>query len=202
MMGCLDELLKEKEKPNPESLEACYKLLTNIGDVLDTQYPKIKEEFNRDFQIVEQQTKNMNVPLRIRFLLQDVLDLRRNGWQKRSPSAPSPSLVQEPKSPQGLLFLFFEKLKRNLFFKLVFLFFLNFFFFIFLVGIGRGAAKGGKGKEEDTRKPQYKPVQSSQPNQKQPQRILQKGDSFSDKEERSSTPNPEKSTTANVITPK
>ncbi|KAM9733254.1 eukaryotic translation initiation factor 4 gamma 1 isoform 3-T3 [Menidia menidia] len=78
MHDCIVKLLKNHDD---ESLECLCRLLSTIGKDLD--FEKAKPRMDQYFNQVEKITKERKTTSRIRFMLQDVLDLRRNNWVPR-----------------------------------------------------------------------------------------------------------------------
>ncbi|MBN3303314.1 IF4G1 factor, partial [Amia calva] len=77
MHNCIVKLLKNHN----ESLECLCRLLSTIGKDLDVEIAKPR--MDQYFSQMEQIIKERKTSSRIRFLLQDVLDLRRNNWVPR-----------------------------------------------------------------------------------------------------------------------
>jgi len=83
MMRIIGTLL---EKGDEESLECLCKLLTTIGKILETQcnsQAKALAELDRHFKRMDSYVKEKKTNSRVRFLMMDVIDLRRNGWTPR-----------------------------------------------------------------------------------------------------------------------
>ncbi|XP_076973861.1 eukaryotic translation initiation factor 4 gamma 1 isoform X3 [Tamandua tetradactyla] len=78
MHDCVVKLLKNHDE---ESLECLCRLLTTIGKDLD--FEKAKPRMDQYFNQMEKIIKEKKTSSRIRFMLQDVLDLRRNNWVPR-----------------------------------------------------------------------------------------------------------------------
>ncbi|XP_004675099.1 PREDICTED: eukaryotic translation initiation factor 4 gamma 1 isoform X2 [Condylura cristata] len=78
MHDCVVKLLKNHDE---ESLECLCRLLTTIGKDLD--FEKAKPRMDQYFQQMEKIIKEKKTSSRIRFMLQDVLDLRRSNWVPR-----------------------------------------------------------------------------------------------------------------------
>lgn len=78
MLRCLNKLLDNKDE---ESLECLCKLLTTIGKELETKNNDLTLIFNAMRDIADKRA--CKVSSRIRFMLQDVIDLRRADWQPR-----------------------------------------------------------------------------------------------------------------------
>eukprot|EP01006_Ploeotia_vitrea_P041014 TRINITY_DN66477_c8_g4_i1.p1 TRINITY_DN66477_c8_g4~~TRINITY_DN66477_c8_g4_i1.p1 ORF type:complete len:792 (-),score=481.46 TRINITY_DN66477_c8_g4_i1:158-2509(-) len=84
---CLVMLLGDpKAEPVPEDLEALCKLLTTIGSKMEEESKEnatARANLNNSFMRVVQLSQNKKLPSRIRFMLQDLVDLRRRKWRKR-----------------------------------------------------------------------------------------------------------------------
>ncbi|KAG5837009.1 hypothetical protein ANANG_G00234690 [Anguilla anguilla] len=78
MHDCIVKLLKNHDE---ESLECLCRLLSTIGKDLD--FEKAKPRMDQYFHQMEKIIKERKTSSRIRFMLQDVLDLRRNTWVPR-----------------------------------------------------------------------------------------------------------------------
>ncbi|XP_037533293.1 eukaryotic translation initiation factor 4 gamma 1 [Nematolebias whitei] len=78
MHDCIVKLLKNHDE---ESLECLCRLLSTIGKDLD--FAKAKPRMDQYFNQMEKIIKERKTTSRIRFMLQDVLDLRRNNWVPR-----------------------------------------------------------------------------------------------------------------------
>ncbi|XP_060902127.1 eukaryotic translation initiation factor 4 gamma 1-like isoform X3 [Labrus mixtus] len=78
MHDCIVKLLKNHDE---ESLECLCRLFSTIGKDLD--FEKAKPRMDQYFNQMEKITKEKKNSSRIRFMLQDVLDLRRNNWVPR-----------------------------------------------------------------------------------------------------------------------
>ncbi|KAF7658491.1 hypothetical protein LDENG_00012280 [Lucifuga dentata] len=78
MHDCVVKLLKNHDE---ESLECLCRLLTTIGKDLD--FEKAKPRMDQYFNQMEKIVKERKTSSRIRFMLQDVLDLRLHNWVSR-----------------------------------------------------------------------------------------------------------------------
>ncbi|KAK7155995.1 hypothetical protein R3I94_006155 [Phoxinus phoxinus] len=78
MHDCIVKLLKNHDE---ESLECLCRLLSTIGKDLD--FEKAKPRMDQYFHQKEKIIKERKTSSRIRFMLQDVIDLRRNNWVPR-----------------------------------------------------------------------------------------------------------------------
>ncbi|KAM9318383.1 eukaryotic translation initiation factor 4 gamma 1-like isoform 3-T4 [Pholidichthys leucotaenia] len=78
MHDCIVKLLKNHDE---ESLECLCRLLSTIGKDLD--FEKAKPRMDQYFNQMEKIIKERKTTARIRFMLQDVLDLRQSNWVPR-----------------------------------------------------------------------------------------------------------------------
>ncbi|XP_013390980.1 eukaryotic translation initiation factor 4 gamma 1 isoform X3 [Lingula anatina] len=78
MHNCLFKLLKAGDE---ESIECLCRLMSTVGKLIDhpKAKPKVDQYFNRMNQIVQQRKTSS----RVRFMLQDVIDLRQSNWVPR-----------------------------------------------------------------------------------------------------------------------
>ncbi|KEH17864.1 uncharacterized protein [Medicago truncatula] len=72
---------EDVEYPDDEDVEALCKLMSIIGEMID--HPKTKEHMGVYFEKLKILSNNMNLSSMVRFMLKDVIDLRRNRWQVR-----------------------------------------------------------------------------------------------------------------------
>jgi len=79
---CCEELVK---KTTPEDLECLCQIMSTCGPILDNN--KGKFLMNQYFSRMKELSNYEKYPPRIRFMLQDVLDLRDNNWSPRQVSA-------------------------------------------------------------------------------------------------------------------
>ncbi|KAG7028728.1 hypothetical protein SDJN02_09909, partial [Cucurbita argyrosperma subsp. argyrosperma] len=81
MHVCIRQLLGQYQNPDEEDIEALCKLMSTIGDMID--HPKAKEHMDAYFEMITKLSNNMKLSSRVRFLLKDTIDLRKNKWQLR-----------------------------------------------------------------------------------------------------------------------
>uniref|UniRef100_A0ACD6ANN9 Uncharacterized protein n=1 Tax=Avena sativa TaxID=4498 RepID=A0ACD6ANN9_AVESA len=81
MHECIKKLLGNYEKPDEENIEALCKLMSTIGEMID--HPKAKEHIDAYFDRMRGLSTNQLISSRVRFLLRDSIDLRKNRWQQR-----------------------------------------------------------------------------------------------------------------------
>ncbi|CAA2956159.1 eukaryotic translation initiation factor 4G [Olea europaea subsp. europaea] len=81
MHECIKKLLGQYQNPDEEDVEALCKLMSTIGEMID--HPKAKEHMDAYFDIMARLSNNMKLSSRVRFMLKDSIDLRKNNWQQR-----------------------------------------------------------------------------------------------------------------------
>ncbi|KAH6913517.1 armadillo-type protein [Coprinopsis sp. MPI-PUGE-AT-0042] len=93
MHECVKKLLGNVENPEEEEIESLCKLLTTIGHLLDT--PKAQGHMDIYFSRIEELTKSNKVSKRLRFMLQDVIELRARKWVPRNPAVEVPTSMTQ-----------------------------------------------------------------------------------------------------------
>ncbi|CAL0305964.1 unnamed protein product [Lupinus luteus] len=81
MHECIKKLLGQYQDPDEEDIEALCKLMSTIGEMID--HPKAKIHIDAYFERIKMLSNNMNLSSRVRFMLKDSIDLRKNKWQER-----------------------------------------------------------------------------------------------------------------------
>ncbi|XP_010269861.1 PREDICTED: eukaryotic translation initiation factor 4G-like isoform X3 [Nelumbo nucifera] len=81
MHECIQKLLGQHQNPDEEDVEALCKLMSTIGEMID--HAKAKEHMDAYFDMMTQLSTNMKLSSRVRFMLKDAIDLRKNKWQQR-----------------------------------------------------------------------------------------------------------------------
>ncbi|KAL6981366.1 Eukaryotic translation initiation factor 4 gamma 1 [Sarracenia purpurea var. burkii] len=81
MHECIQKLLGQYQNPDEEDIEALCKLMSTIGEMID--HPKAKEYMDAYFDMIAKLSNNMKLSSRVRFMLKDAIDLRKNKWQQR-----------------------------------------------------------------------------------------------------------------------
>ena len=81
MHSCVTQLLSNVSDPEEEDVESLCKLMATIGSKLDIE--KAKAFMDSYFERIKELSTNKKLSSRIRFMLLDLIDLRRNGWKAR-----------------------------------------------------------------------------------------------------------------------
>ena len=76
---CIKRLLRQTpEQPDEEQLESLCKLFINIGNMIDTE--KSKVIMDKYFEQLGNIKDGGNICARIRFMVEDVMEMRHNNW--------------------------------------------------------------------------------------------------------------------------
>ncbi|XP_062189225.1 eukaryotic translation initiation factor 4G-like isoform X2 [Phragmites australis] len=81
MHECIKKLLGNYQDPDEENIEALCKLMSTIGEMID--HSKAKEHMDAYFDIMQKMSTSKKLSSRVRFMLRDSIDLRKNKWQQR-----------------------------------------------------------------------------------------------------------------------
>ncbi|XP_074555571.1 eukaryotic translation initiation factor 4G-like isoform X2 [Curcuma longa] len=81
MHECIKKLLGQYQNPDEEDIEALCKLMSTIGEMID--HSKAKEHMDAYFDMMATLSTNQQLSSRVRFMLRDAIDLRKNKWQQR-----------------------------------------------------------------------------------------------------------------------
>ncbi|EJD08038.1 uncharacterized protein FOMMEDRAFT_101459 [Fomitiporia mediterranea MF3/22] len=92
MHECIKKLLSNVDNPEEEEIESLCKLLTTVGQALDTS--KARGHMDVYFSRMKELSKSSNVSSRMQFMLQDVIELRERKWIPRSLTNAPTTLAQ------------------------------------------------------------------------------------------------------------
>ncbi|KAI9201935.1 armadillo-type protein [Polychytrium aggregatum] len=92
MHSCVNQLLRDVRDPEEEETESLCKLMATIGSRLD--HEKAQQHIDLYFSRIAELSKNQKLPSRIRFMLQDLIELRQNKWKARQ-EASGPKKISE-----------------------------------------------------------------------------------------------------------
>ncbi|KIO22665.1 hypothetical protein M407DRAFT_27848, partial [Tulasnella calospora MUT 4182] len=92
MHECIKKLLSKIDNPEEEEIESLCKLLTTVGQALDT--PKAKGHMDIYFGRMQMLADNPHVASRIRYMLLDVIELRHRSWRPRNATAGPSTIAQ------------------------------------------------------------------------------------------------------------
>ncbi|KFK35226.1 hypothetical protein AALP_AA5G256700 [Arabis alpina] len=81
MHACILKLLGYDHDPHEENIEALCKLMSTIGVMID--HPKAKIRMDEYFGKMKMLSNKQELPSRVRFMLINAIDLRKNKWQER-----------------------------------------------------------------------------------------------------------------------
>ncbi|KAH9944591.1 armadillo-type protein [Amylocystis lapponica] len=91
MHECVKKLLRNDENPEEEEIESLCKLLTTVGQILDTK--KAHAHMDVYFSRMKRLCKSPNVNSRMQFMLQDIIELRERKWIPRNAVAAPTTLA-------------------------------------------------------------------------------------------------------------
>ncbi|XP_028552339.1 eukaryotic translation initiation factor 4G isoform X2 [Dendrobium catenatum] len=81
MHECIQKLLGYYQNPDEEDIESLCKLMSTIGGMID--HSKARERMDAYFDRIAMLSTNEQLSARLRFMLKDTIDLRKNKWQQR-----------------------------------------------------------------------------------------------------------------------
>ncbi|WWC70114.1 uncharacterized protein I206_104061 [Kwoniella pini CBS 10737] len=81
---CLIRLLGNVTDPDEEDIESTCKLLTTIGEAYDQAAP---DNMNTVFERLQQVVNSESISSRIKFMIMDIMDLRKAKWRSRNKQA-------------------------------------------------------------------------------------------------------------------
>jgi translation initiation factor 4G len=81
MHECIKKLFGNYDDPDEENIEALCKLMSTIGEMID--HVKAKEHMDAYFDMMSMMSTSQKLSSRVRFMLRDSIDLRKNKWQQR-----------------------------------------------------------------------------------------------------------------------
>ncbi|CAL5076145.1 unnamed protein product [Urochloa decumbens] len=81
MHECIKKLIGDFQNPDEKNIEGLCTLMSTIGEIID--HRKSKEHMDAYFDIMQKLSISQELPFRVRFLLRDAIDLRKNKWQQR-----------------------------------------------------------------------------------------------------------------------
>ena len=96
MHTCVRQLLEETVDPRPEDIEVLCRLMSTVGRPMDASTREIRGKDGQTiktsdmmevyFRRIEMLSVSDKLDMRHRFMLKDLLDLRRSGWRERRKS--------------------------------------------------------------------------------------------------------------------
>jgi len=94
MHECVKKLLDYEGTPEEAEVESMSGLLRTIGKQLDSPESKAAGRMDAYFERISQTVAIPDLPSRLRFMLLDIIDLRRAGWQDKA-SDKGPKTIQQ-----------------------------------------------------------------------------------------------------------
>ncbi|KAJ9123516.1 hypothetical protein QFC24_003730 [Naganishia onofrii] len=90
--ACIVKLLANVVDPDEEDVESLCQLLTTVGAKLEAQ-PKMSQQVGLYMQRMDDLRNSDHLSSRIRFMVQDVMELQRNKWQERNAKGPTGAMT-------------------------------------------------------------------------------------------------------------
>ncbi|KAJ9091399.1 hypothetical protein QFC19_009108 [Naganishia cerealis] len=90
--ACIVKLLSNVIDPDEEDVESLCQLLTTVGGKLEAQ-PRMAQQINLYMQRMNDLKNSEHLSSRIRFMVQDVIELERNHWRGRNAKGQSGSMT-------------------------------------------------------------------------------------------------------------
>lgn len=94
MHECVKKLLDYEGTPDEAEVESMSSLLRTIGKQLDSPESRAAGRMDAYFERINQTVNLPDLPSRLRFMLLDIIDLRRSGWQSKDADK-GPKTIQQ-----------------------------------------------------------------------------------------------------------
>ncbi|ORZ21530.1 hypothetical protein BCR42DRAFT_448362 [Absidia repens] len=95
MTECLTRLCRNPQEAEDEETETMCKLVTTVGRELDRRNRNMKQWMDAFFERMKEMLECTTLTSRVKFMIQDVIELRRNKWVPRSGGATGPSTIAQ-----------------------------------------------------------------------------------------------------------
>ncbi|KAI9490022.1 armadillo-type protein [Zychaea mexicana] len=95
MLQCLTRLCDNPKEVGDEETETMVKLVSTIGKVLDTSNRRNKEWMDVYFERIRDMLESPNLSSRVKFMIMDLFDLRKNKWVGRRANQPAPTTIAQ-----------------------------------------------------------------------------------------------------------
>ncbi|KAI7861261.1 armadillo-type protein [Spinellus fusiger] len=95
MLECLTKLCSKPNETEDEEAETMCKMLVTIGKDLDTTSRRNKEWMDTYFDRMREMSNSPKITSRIKFMIQDVSDMRKSKWVLRRGNQPAPTTISQ-----------------------------------------------------------------------------------------------------------
>ncbi|KAI8341213.1 hypothetical protein BC941DRAFT_510423 [Chlamydoabsidia padenii] len=95
MTECLTRLCRNPQEAEDEETETMCKLVTTVGRELDRRNRQIKAWMDQFFDRMEKMLECTTLSSRVKFMIQDVIELRKGNWVPRSGGQSGPSTIAQ-----------------------------------------------------------------------------------------------------------
>lgn len=93
MIQCFGRLCADPKTVGDEETETMCKLMTTVGKNLDVK--GTRDYLDAFFERMNEMTESPNLSSRVKFMIMDVFDLRKNKWVSRRGNQPAPTTIAE-----------------------------------------------------------------------------------------------------------
>ncbi|CAO3590035.1 unnamed protein product [Absidia cylindrospora] len=95
MTECLTRLCRNPQEAEDEETETMCKLVTTVGRELDRRNRNMKQWMDAFFERMKEMLECTTLTSRVKFMIQDVIELRRGKWVPRSGGTTGPSTIAQ-----------------------------------------------------------------------------------------------------------
>ncbi|KAI8142539.1 armadillo-type protein [Fennellomyces sp. T-0311] len=95
MLQCLTRLCDNPREVGDEETETMVKMVTTIGRALDISNRSNKEWMDAYFERMKEMMESPNLSSRVKFMIMDLFDLRKNKWVSRRGNQPAPTTIAQ-----------------------------------------------------------------------------------------------------------
>ncbi|KAL0094157.1 armadillo-type protein [Phycomyces blakesleeanus] len=95
MLECLTRLCPRPYEAEDEEAETMCKMVTTIGKDLDQSNRNNKEWMDTYFERMREMMNSPSISSRIKFMILDVMDMRKNKWATRRGNQPAPTTISQ-----------------------------------------------------------------------------------------------------------
>ncbi|KAI8096882.1 armadillo-type protein [Halteromyces radiatus] len=95
MTECLTRLCRNPQEAEDEETETMCKLVTTVGRELDRRNRNMKQWMDVFFDRMKEMLECTTLSSRVKFMIQDVIELRKNKWVPRSGGQTGPSTIAQ-----------------------------------------------------------------------------------------------------------
>ncbi|KAI8330779.1 hypothetical protein BC941DRAFT_404487 [Chlamydoabsidia padenii] len=95
MTECLTRLCRDPQNAEDEETETMCKLVTTVGRELDNRNRNMRQWMDAFFERMKEMLECTTLTSRVKFMIQDVIELRKHNWVPRSGKQTGPSTIAQ-----------------------------------------------------------------------------------------------------------